>query len=438
MPTPRAGALVLVASLAAAAHAQPATKNTPLLQDDLAANRRIKIDAPKDALDAQLDAALGGPQGFSTRELEKIEDRIRGELRATRPRATPRLIVFLYPGRVSAEKLKSMSEVNVDIELVMDPCDRSVCRDAVARHIELVGRAVGQPVLSAPGYKLFFKTLTLKTSTQLHDEEVEVYEVPLAECVRAAQKPGGGAAWLATQEHAEQDYVPIVTKAIARHANERRVPLEGAPSVSRSPASVAVAIKLRGDRNRMEQQVVDAFAAAVQGLRDNPKSPSTSELDVTIDLNMRGSPPRRFHVQGSPVALYLDGRLALSALRESYIREIKKEKGAQSLAFDDADTHAGGDEGEAPDDNAVVAILSANFGPLAACAKAEAARSPAFRGVTLGLRWLPDGRATDVAPKEAPLKNGPLARCLADAVANLRLPKFSGAPRTIDYPIRVK
>src|SRR5262249_46281409 len=154
--------------------------------------QRTRIDAPRDALDAQLDAALGGPQGFSTRELERIEDRIRAELKRDRPRATPRLIVFLYPGRVSAEKVKAMGEVYVDIELTMDPCERNVCRDAVARHIEVVGRSMGQPVLSAPGYKLVFKQLTLKTSTQLHDQEVDVYQVPIAACLAAAARPGGG------------------------------------------------------------------------------------------------------------------------------------------------------------------------------------------------------------------------------------------------------
>src|SRR5947209_884139 len=140
----RTSILTLLLVLSGAAHAQ-SNKETTLLQDDLQNNRRTKIDAPKDDLDAQLDAALGGPAGFSTRELEKIEDRIRNELKRDRPRATPRLIVFLYPGRISAEKLKSMAEVDVDIELVMDPCDRNVCREAVAKHIELVGRAVAQP-----------------------------------------------------------------------------------------------------------------------------------------------------------------------------------------------------------------------------------------------------------------------------------------------------
>src|SRR3954468_17179243 len=91
------------------------SRETPLLQDDLSKNQRTRIDAPKHAFDADLDAALGGPQGFSTKELEKIEERMKAELRRDRPRATPRIILFMYPGRISAEKLKSLAEINVDI-----------------------------------------------------------------------------------------------------------------------------------------------------------------------------------------------------------------------------------------------------------------------------------------------------------------------------------
>ncbi|HZS36739.1 MAG TPA: hypothetical protein VFF06_07935 [Polyangia bacterium] len=421
---------------AGVARAQPA-RETPLLQDDLQSNRRTKIDAPKDDLDAQLDQALGGPQGFSTKELERIEDKIRAELRRDRPRATPRLIVFLYPGRVSAEKLKSMSEVYVDVELTMDPCDRNVCKDAVAKHIELVGRSVGQPVLSAPGYKLIFKQLTLKTSTQMHDQEVDVYQVPIADCIAAAARPGGGVAWLNAQQHADQDYEPIVTKAIARRAAERRVSLEGPPQVVRASGEVDVTLKVRGDRNRVQQVVLDALAAAAIGLRDNPKTPAQSQLDVSVDLQMRGAEPRRFRSQGAPVGLYVDRRLDGGALWSNYVQELKKEKGAQRMSFDDANAR-GGEEAPEPDDNAAIAVLSANFGALGGCARAEAARSPAFRGVTLTFRWLPSGKADGATVKEPALKSAPVARCLQTALDAIRLPRFSGEPRAIEYPIRLK
>ena len=70
----------------------------------------------------------------------------------------------------------------------MDPCERTVCREAVAKHIELVGRAVGAPVIAGAGWKMLFQTLTLKTSTTLHDQEVAVYPVPIKECFAAAHR----------------------------------------------------------------------------------------------------------------------------------------------------------------------------------------------------------------------------------------------------------
>src|SRR5687768_4354621 len=166
--------VVLCVLSGAIAHAQPAVRPTPLLHSDLQSGKKTKIDAPQNDLDSALDAALGGPQGFSTRELEAIDTKIRNELKRDRPRATPRIVLFLYPGKISVEKLKSMTEIFVDVELVMDPCERTVCREAVGKHIELVGRAIGQPSVSGPGYKLAFQNLTLKTQVQMHDAEVTV------------------------------------------------------------------------------------------------------------------------------------------------------------------------------------------------------------------------------------------------------------------------
>jgi hypothetical protein len=416
------------------------SRETPLLQDDLAKNQRTKIDAPKDAFDADLDAALGGPQGFSTKPLEQIEDRIRAELRRDRPRASPRLIVFLYPGRVTADKLKAMRDINVDIELVMDPCDRNVCREAVAKHIELVGRAIGQPAISGAGWKMTFQTLTLKTSTTLHDEQVQVYQVPIAACVNAARKPGGGLAWLDSQTHAEEDYEPIVTKAIARHAAERRVALAGPPSVKRGSSTVDVMVKVRGDRSRTQQQAIDAFAAEAAGLRDNPKSPPQAQLEVDVDTGMRDG-PRRFRAPANPVGLYLDRQMSAGDLWASYVAEVKK--GQQQMSFDDAEASgrapAGGDASAPdPDDNEVVQLLSSNFAPMAVCAKAEATQNHSFRGVVMTFRWTGDGHAVDVHAKEKPLQHGRLESCLAGVIGSLRLPRHNAAPRTIEYPIRVK
>ncbi len=83
-------------------------------------------------------------------------------------------------------------------------------------------------------------------------------------------------------------------------------------------------------------------------------------------------------------------------------------------------------------------MLAQNFAALGACARTEAAHASSFRGVTLAFRWLPSGRADGAAAKEPKLKGSPLERCLRTALDGIRLPRFSGEPRTIEYPIRVK
>jgi hypothetical protein len=431
----RSAILLLVPSLALA---QPA-KETPLLEDDLQQNKRTKIDGAKDSFDSALDDALGGPSGFSTKELEKIEDRMRAELKRDRPRATPRLIMFLYPGRIDKDKLKRMSEVLVDIELVMDPCERNVCREAVAKHIELVGRAIGQPTLSAPGYKLTFKQVTLKTSTTMHDTELMVYQIPIPACIAASQKSGGGMAWLSSQDKAEQDYEPIVMKAIQRRANERRVSLGQPPKVLRSGGSVEVSLMVKGDRARVQQQAMEALGAAEAGLRDNPKTPPQTALDIAVETDQRGAAPRRFRSQGSSVGLWLDGKLSGGDLWANYVEEVKKQPGAQRMGFDDAEARGGdlGGGGE-PDDNEALAVVGENFAQLAACAKAEAVRTPGFRGVTVTFKWTPSGQAEGVEPKEPALKSKPIAGCLRQALSMVRLPRFSGGPRVIEYPIKMR
>jgi hypothetical protein len=428
---------MLLVGLSLCATALADQRPTPLLQDDLSSNKRTKIDAAKDDLDSQLDSALGGPQGFSTQELEKIEDRIRAELKRDRPRATPRLIVFLYPGKISVEKLKGMREINIEIELVMDPCERSVCRESVARHIELVGRSVGASTLSGPGHKVLFKNLSLETSVQMHDTDVTTYKIPIGDCIAASQKSGGGLAWLNSQDKAEQQYEPIVQKAIAKRASARRVSLQGAAKITHTPAQVDVIMNIKGDRNRLQQQTIDALAAAVEGMRENPKTPSTTQIDVVVDTN-QGT--RRFRAPGNPVGLYVDKQLDGSSLWSSYVAEQKKQPGAQSMSFDDGEASgktptSGGGE---PDDNEVISLLAANFAQIGGCAKAEIGRNKSFHGVTVQFKWNPAGKAEGVTTKEANFKGGPLAKCLKDAVEALKLPRFSGGARDIEYPIRLK
>jgi hypothetical protein len=203
-------AVALVLLCCSVEAAQP-RKGTALMENDLRAGKKTRIDAAGgDALDAEMDAVLGRAgaksQSFSTKELEIIEQRLLGDLKRERPRATPHLIVFVYPGRITPEKLKVLSEVFVDLEILLDPCERSVCRDAVARHIELVGRAVGKAERQTRVYKLVFKTLILRTKVTFRDAEVDEFRVPMTEAVKAAGRSGGGRAWLDNMAHSTAQF----------------------------------------------------------------------------------------------------------------------------------------------------------------------------------------------------------------------------------------
>lgn len=435
-------ALAALASSATPAIAQ-GIRPTPLVEDDLSTGKRKQIDAPADDFDASLDAALGGAAGFSTKELLGIADRIRQELKRDRPRATPRVVLFLYPGKVTIEKLRAMREIYADLEVVMDPCERSVCREAVGKHIELVGRSVQGGVAKGNGYSVTLRNLTLRTATQMHSAEVEVYSVPIADCMAAAKKPGGGVAWLDSRQKQDTDYVPIVTKAVQREATSRRVALSTVPAVARSSSEVEVRMKAKGDRSRFEMQAMDAFSAAIAGVRSNPASPSLDKvhLELALDTQQPGQKERLFRISGAPVGLYLDKKLDGSSLWKSYVEEVKRGKDAgQRMDFsdDDAKGVGGGDPAGEPDDNEAVAVLGQNFQSLAKCAKDEIGRNPKFSGLTMTFRWNPSGAADSVSLKEANLRGGPLQHCLTSAMGSIRFPRFSGGPRTIEYPIRLK
>lgn len=431
--------LALVAVRPGAAHAQA---GTPLLSDDLAANKRTRIDADGDGLDSLFG---GGGSGFSTRKLEAIEDRLRADLRRERPRATPRLVVFLYPGKVSVERLRALREVLVDMELLMDPCDRSVCREEVGRHIEMVGRAVGSDTIATQDYKVLFKNLRLHTSTEMHGKVVESYLVPMPECIAAGKRRGGGMEWLEARAKADTDYEPLLVQAITRNARGRRLDLDGVPSVQRGGKSVAVALKLHGDRVRYNQQLVDALWAIGTALRASPATPPEAKIEVTIDTAQRGVAPKRFRTTGAPVLQFLDGKINAETLSSAYVEAVREGKDAPvRLDFDDNDAAgrepaagAGGAD-RPPDDNQALAVLAQNFPALSACARTELARDPKFRGVTVQFDWLPSGRAAKVQTKEPALRGGPLSKCLESALVAMPLPRFAGTPRAIEYPIAVR
>jgi len=419
-------------ALSGLANAEP---NTPLLEDDLRANKRKLIDAPKDSLDSDLDAALGGPAGFSTKTLALVEDRLKSELRRDRPRASPRLVVFVYPGRISAERLRAMREVNVDMELTIDPCSRSVCDDALGKHLELVGRAVGDATARGDGFTVTYKTLTLKAETDVRGAEIITIVVPMSDAIAAGKKPGGGAAIMAARAHAESDYVPLMTKAIAAKASARRVPLASPPSVTRAGNSVEVSLKLHADRSRQEQQLLDALAATAEALRTSTATPSSGRIEVATEAAGRGTPATRYRCPLEAASLYSQGRLDAKSFLSSYVEKVSDDKNAQRL---DMDGTPGGDEAAAPNDDEAIAVIGSSFSTLGACAKTEASSNAKFKGVTIVIGWASSGRAATVDVKEPALKSGALPGCLKRAFESMKLPRFEGATRTIEYPIRLK
>jgi hypothetical protein len=215
--------------------------------------------------------------------------------------------------------------------------------------------------------------------------------------------------------------------------------MAGPPSVTREGGEADVSMRIHGDRSRLQAQVIAALAAAESGLRSNPATPAQTSIEVSALVPMRGSETRRFRSIGNPVGLYLDGQLAPGQLWQTYVQEIKNQKDAQVLAFNAADA-SGRSAEPASDADAADAInmLAANFGPLGVCARTEATKNRRFAGVTLHLRWLPSGQIDNAVTKEKAMHGGELERCLARAAAGIRLPRFSGAPRAVDFPIRVQ
>ena len=426
--------------------AAPPGRGTPLLETDLRAGTKVRIDqTAKDAIDAEMDAVLSRAgarsEHFSTRELEVVEQRLLAELKKERPRATPHIIVFLYPGRITPERLKVLSEIYVDVEILIDPCERAVCRDAVARHIELVGRAVGRPERRSRQYTLIFKTLVIRTKTQYHDAVVEEYRVSMGDAVASAAVPSGGKAWLDRMSKMTEQFEPIVAKGIARHAAERRVALVGVPQVSRQADAAHAVVTIRADRVRVQSQVTQALCAAVLGFRDNPATPSAVTVEVRALVPMKGTKERRFQCMGQPILAFLDGKLGERELFGSYVREAVTGRGVTTMSFDEEEAARGGaaqggSEGPTLDD--AVGVLTQHFGKIRACVRAELSRNPRFQGTSISFRWLPSGRAADVQLKEHGLRGGPLERCVADVLSGLSLPRFAGEPREVHYPLRVK
>jgi len=412
---------------------------TKLVELDLKTGKRRAIDAgrPSTQADRQLDAMLDGATGgsaFSTKDLKSIEGALRRYLQAARPRAMPRLLLFLYPGRISKSRLKELREVLVDVDLLVDPCGRTVCHESVAKTVELLGKSLRQAVLRTRRYTVRFQSVTIRTVADVRGTDPEVFRFEADEVVRSG-RAGNGRALVKRLTSAKESYVPQVTREVTRRVKSRRVALVGTPQVQRSRGSVSVAMEIRSDRTRYKTHVGAALIGAAEALAKNPLTPPSTQLRVVAEIRFRKVERRTFTCMGQPLKLHLQGRMSNSELWSSYINEHRK--GGTQLSFSDEEAGGGSVGGGGDfDGSRVQEILAAHFNELAPCLQKEASRSRRFRGVTLTFAVSPAGKAVKVGTKER--ASSGLKSCLGAALGRIRFPRHGGAPRGVEYPMYIQ
>ncbi len=436
-PYPRRGLVRFAATLLVLCAAGPAAgQRTSLLELDLHSGRQRAFDregaptAADNALDALLDE--GEEQGFSSADLEGIARALRRYIDGSRPRARARMLLFVYPGRISRSRLAELHEIKVDIELVVDPCGRAVCDASVAVQLELLGRALRQAVLRSRRFEVRFLSVTFRVRSDLRDAPVQVLRFRAEDVVQAGKAGGGGARLLAQLKKAEVGYEAEMTAQIAQRARLMRVGLVGAPVVLRGRAGVAVSMKIQADRVRVQQQVLTALRAAAAALQRSPHTPASVQLEVQAQTSVRGQGTRVFRCPGHPLRLLQDGRISQQELWSTYI--VEQKKGGRHLTFSDEDDAGapGGGEPQA-DAEQVVEMLSARMGELSPCLRAAAARDRRVSRVTMSFSVNRAGRAEGLQLKGRPGGGEPLRRCLQQALQRIRFPAHAGAPQQVDY-----
>jgi hypothetical protein len=431
---------VAVAALALVlAEGYASADRTKLLEVDLKTGSRRKIDrgGPKTRADRDLDAMLDGATGgsaFSTTDLEKIERALRHHLKAARPRAMPRLLLFLYPGRISRGGLKELREVLVDVDLVVDPCGRTVCQASVAKHLELLGRSIKQAVIRTRRYTIRFQTVTVRTAPDGPSDDYETYRFGADEVVQSGRRPGGGAKLVKRLGAAKAGYEQQITKEVARRVKVRRVRLAKPPRVSRGRRQVSVAMEIQSDRNRYKTDVLGALLGAAEALKKNPLTPPSSQLSVVALVRYRKVERKTFTCIGQPLALHLAGRMSQSELWQGYVNERKK--GGTQLSFSDEEARGGVGGGDEDEDDRTQEILAGHFDMLAPCLQKEASRNRRFKGVTLTFSVAANGKATGVGFKER--VGASLKLCLKAALGRIRFQRHRGSPRRVEYPMYIQ
>jgi hypothetical protein len=435
-PAIRRSAITLTALLLAASttHAE----RTPLLKVDLQTGKRQRIDreASRDRLDLELDALLDDAtgSGFTTADLERIERSLRRFLRARRPRSAPRLLLFLYPGQITRARLKELREVVVDVDLLVDPCPRSVCRDSLGKHLEMLGKAMGKPRLRGRSYAIRFGTVSLRTSRDGRSGEALSFNFSAGSVIDASrERTGRKLVKAALGDRAS--YTRKMAKAITRRVRARGVRLQSAPSVLRDKGRVTVTLSIASDRVRYQTHVTATLVGAMQALRKSDITPSDVRLVVKASGVRRRGELEHFRCKGYPLSMHLDGRMGRRELWATYV--LREQRGGQTLSFSEGETAAGGsnDARDAPD--RTEEILAENFNRLAPCLQEEAMRRRSFSGVTLAFSIDGNGRAIGLRLTER-RASGRLKRCLAAALKGIRFQRHSGAPRKVTYPMYIK
>jgi hypothetical protein len=408
---------------------------TQLLKVDLRTGKRSAIDkgAARKGADAELDALLDKSTGktFSTKDLANIEKAVRRYLRATRPRAEPRLLLFLYPGSITSARLKELREVLIDIDLIVDPCGRTVCKGSVAKHLEILGKSIKKAVIQTSDYRIRFKSVTVRTATHMGGTQFDIYSFQAAEVVQAG-KQGGGIKLVTRVARARSGYGRKMSKLTARKLKLRRVRLSKTPSVRREAGKVSVEIEIRSDRVRVKGHVLDALIGAMHALKTSKLTPTSVSFQVVALVPHRGTKRRLFRCQGSALREYLAGKLDKSTLWSSFVLEQKK--GGTHMSFSDADTRPGGGADRGPD--RTPQILAENFRLLAPCLSAEASRNSRFRGLTVQFSVSGKGRAIKIRTKER--ASGRVKQCLKRVLRGIAFQRHGGSPRAISYPMYIK
>ena len=439
MDSAKIGLAALVALVLVTYPGESSGQQTPLYQVDLEHGTHRDYlsdgtggDAGDVALDALLDDATD--RTFSGDDLKKLASAIKRYLSSARPRAMPRLVLFLYPGRISKGRLKELREVRVDIELVVDPCGRAVCSDAIARHLEVVGQAMRTTNLGGEAYRVTFETVRLRRRLDLTGADFEELTFSAQAVVTAGKTPGGGRPLIKRLDKARSGYEQQVSLAIQKRLKLHRLPVTGPVRVSRTPRVASVNLPIKSDRVRCKSHVLRALAEAGAVMRKNPLTPPDGRLKVVAQVQTRGAIRREFTCDYRPLTLHLAGRLSSAELWSTYVVETSK-KGVR-LTFDDEGSGGRPSPGGGPD--RTEEILAAHMSLLAPCLQTEAKARSSFSGVTLQFAISPVGKAERITIKEHRAHTARLLTCLTRAVTRIRFPARAGAPRQVEYPMFIQ